>query len=193
MDKFLLQSTEIYIQYPNINHNGENIHRLLWQTIGQDSTLSLQGMQVQSLVRRQIPHAGQCSQKQNKTKKRLNKIMCKYIHTHTMYMYTYMCIIETLCCKAEINRTLESSCASLKKYHHWEKKKDWYVSLYVKFISKENCYKKNMAHYLMAGLQKYLRRCILMSAIYHKMHQGKRLMIGQRDGKMDRQMTKEVL
>ena len=113
-----------------------------------------------------------------KQKKRLNKIMCKYIHTHTMYMYTYMCIIETLCCKAEINRTLESSCASLKKYHHWEKKKDWYVSLYVKFISKENCYKKNMAHYLMAGLQKYLRRCILMSAIYHKMHQGKRLMIG---------------
>ena len=68
--------------------------------------------------------------------------MCKYIHTHTMYMYTYMCIIETLCCKAEINRTLESSCASLKKYHHWEKK-DWYVSLYVKFISKENCYKKH--------------------------------------------------
>ena len=123
MDKFLLQSTEIYIQYPNINHNGENIHRLLWQTIGQDSTLSLQGMQVQSLVRRQIPHAGQCSQKQNKTKKRLNKIMCKYIHTYTMYMYTYMCIIETLCCKAEINRTLESSCASLKKYHHWEKKR----------------------------------------------------------------------
>ena len=58
-----------------------------------------------------------------KQKKRLNKIMCKYIHTYTMYMYTYMCIIETLCCKAEINRTLESSCASLKKYHHWEKKR----------------------------------------------------------------------
>ena len=31
-----------------------------------------------------------------------------------------------------------------------------------------------MAYYLMAGLLKYLRRHILMFAIYHKMQQGKR-------------------
>jgi hypothetical protein len=39
-----------------------------------------------------------------------------------------------------------------------------------------------MAHYLMAGLLKYLQRSILMSAIYHKMHEGKRWIDGWIEG-----------
>ena len=40
-----------------------------------------------------------------------------------------------------------------------------------------------MAYYLMTGLLKYLRRHILLYAIYHKMPQGKRLIVDWIEGR----------
>ena len=60
--------------------------------------------------------------------------MCVY--THTMYIYTCMCITESFCCKAEINTTLQINYISIK--YNMTGGKNWYISLYVKPISKEN-------------------------------------------------------
>ena len=51
-----------------------------------------------------------------------------------MYIHKYMYVTESPCCKAEINTTLYTSINSMNG-----KNKDWYVSLYVIFISKEKC------------------------------------------------------
>ena len=40
-----------------------------------------------------------------------------------------------------------------------------------------------MAHYLMTGFLKYLRRHILLYAVYHKMLQGKRLIVDWIEGR----------
>lgn len=54
---------------------------------------------------------------------------------------------------------------------------NWYISLNVSLYPK-TIPQTNTAQQFMAGLLKYLQRCILKAAVYHKIHQGIRRIDG---------------
>ena len=62
--------------------------------------------------------------------------------THTQCIYTHICVqLKHFALKQTLTQHCKSTILQLKSNMIGEKK-DWYISLYVKFISKENCCKQ---------------------------------------------------